>query len=165
MLGSRLYRYSHLDALFIFSIPVDQSVLQYDWTRCLCASVLAHNRSPSNQPEFFQLCSPTRTSLLSGRYPYTIGMNGEVGGNRATVRETINAVVTFKCKHATSMIASPFIISATLSSFSFVIFGLVYKRGASPTIGEKEASKERETLQQRDASEKSHLHVGITSIF
>jgi arylsulfatase B len=25
-----------------------------------------------------QLCSPTRTSLLSGRYPYTIGMNGEV---------------------------------------------------------------------------------------
>lgn len=24
------------------------------------------------------LCSPTRTSLLSGRYPYTIGMNGEV---------------------------------------------------------------------------------------
>jgi arylsulfatase A-like enzyme len=25
-----------------------------------------------------QLCSPTRTSLLSGRYPYTIGMNDEV---------------------------------------------------------------------------------------
>jgi arylsulfatase A-like enzyme len=25
-----------------------------------------------------QLCSPTRTSLLSGRYPYTIGMNKEV---------------------------------------------------------------------------------------
>ena len=25
-----------------------------------------------------QLCSPTRTSLLSGRYPYNIGMNGEV---------------------------------------------------------------------------------------
>lgn len=25
-----------------------------------------------------QLCSPTRTSLLSGRYAYTIGMNGEV---------------------------------------------------------------------------------------
>jgi arylsulfatase B/arylsulfatase I/J len=25
-----------------------------------------------------QLCSPTRTSLMSGRYPYTIGMNGEV---------------------------------------------------------------------------------------
>lgn len=25
-----------------------------------------------------QLCSPTRTSLLSGRYPYTIGMNEEV---------------------------------------------------------------------------------------
>jgi arylsulfatase A-like enzyme len=25
-----------------------------------------------------QLCSPTRTSLLSGRYPYTIGMNREV---------------------------------------------------------------------------------------
>jgi len=25
-----------------------------------------------------QLCSPTRTSLLSGRYPYTIGMNAEV---------------------------------------------------------------------------------------
>jgi arylsulfatase A-like enzyme len=24
------------------------------------------------------LCSPTRTSLLSGRYPYTIGMNSEV---------------------------------------------------------------------------------------
>ena len=23
-----------------------------------------------------ELCSPTRTSLLSGRYPYTIGMNG-----------------------------------------------------------------------------------------
>ena len=25
-----------------------------------------------------QLCSPTRTSLLSGRYPYNIGMNEEV---------------------------------------------------------------------------------------
>jgi len=25
-----------------------------------------------------QLCSPTRTSLMSGRYPYTIGMNAEV---------------------------------------------------------------------------------------
>lgn len=25
-----------------------------------------------------QLCSPTRSSLMSGRYPYTIGMNAEV---------------------------------------------------------------------------------------
>lgn len=41
-----------------------------------------------------QLCSPTRTSLLSGRYPYTIGMNDEVitDGNPDTMPLTLKTI-------------------------------------------------------------------------
>ena len=41
-----------------------------------------------------QLCSPTRTSLLSGRYAYTIGMNGEVitDGNPDTMPLNLKSI-------------------------------------------------------------------------
>ena len=47
-----------------------------------------------NQSYVMQLCSPTRSALLSSRYPYNIGMDGNVltGGDARCINATVDTL-------------------------------------------------------------------------
>lgn len=76
--------------------PPLRSVCSFAWTLdgLCCGKTHPSERSDPLPSDVMQLCSPTRSSLVTSRYPYNIGMDGNVlvGGDARCVPTNVSTV-------------------------------------------------------------------------